>query len=127
MPTSSRPRTHGEHRPRAAGRSTGCAARNVMATTALAGQHLDAPGGEYNGAQIRLYVNGVQVAAIGGERDATSRTQPAVDRRQRAVRGALPRPIDDLRIYNRALTATEIQTDMKTPVGGAPPADTTRR
>ena len=33
--------------------------------------------------------------------------------------------IDDVRIYNRALTATEIQTDMNTPVGGAgPPAET---
>ncbi len=31
-----------------------------------------------------------------------------------------------MRIYNRALTATEIQTDMNTPVGGTPPADTTR-
>jgi len=25
--------------------------------------------------------------------------------------------LDDIRIYNRALTATEIQTDMTTPVG----------
>ena len=33
--------------------------------------------------------------------------------------------IDDLRIYNRALSAGEIATDMTTPVGGAPPPDTT--
>ncbi len=33
--------------------------------------------------------------------------------------------IDDLRIYNRALTQAEIQADMNTPVGGTPALDTT--
>src|SRR5207247_99778 len=34
--------------------------------------------------------------------------------------------IDEVRIYNRALTASEIQSDLTTPVGGpAPPPDTT--
>jgi Concanavalin A-like lectin/glucanases superfamily/Galactose oxidase-like, Early set domain/Bacterial Ig domain/Glucodextranase, domain B/Kelch motif len=33
--------------------------------------------------------------------------------------------IDDVRIYNRALTQVEIQTDMNTAVGGTPPSDTT--
>jgi hypothetical protein len=33
--------------------------------------------------------------------------------------------LDDLRFYNRALTAGEIATDMATPVGGTPPPDTT--
>ena len=32
--------------------------------------------------------------------------------------------IDDVRVYNRALTAAEIQTDMNTPVGPPPPTDT---
>ena len=32
--------------------------------------------------------------------------------------------IDDVRVYNRALTAAEIQTDMATPVGGIAPGDT---
>src|SRR5207253_3202722 len=32
--------------------------------------------------------------------------------------------LDDVRVYNRARTATEIQTDMNTPVGGSPPPDT---
>jgi chitodextrinase len=31
--------------------------------------------------------------------------------------------IDDVRVYNRALSVGEIQTDMATPVSGAPPAD----
>ena len=32
--------------------------------------------------------------------------------------------IDDVRVYNRGLTAAEIQTDMATPVGGIAPGDT---
>ena len=32
--------------------------------------------------------------------------------------------IDEVRIYNRALSATEIQTDMNTAVGGTPPVNT---
>ena len=32
--------------------------------------------------------------------------------------------IDDVRVYNAALTQAEIQTDMTTPVGGGPPPDT---
>ena len=31
--------------------------------------------------------------------------------------------IDDLRLYNRALSATEVQADMATPVGPPPPTD----
>lgn len=33
--------------------------------------------------------------------------------------------IDEVRIYNRALSLAEIQTDMNTPIGGTPPPDTT--
>src|SRR2546429_3013041 len=33
--------------------------------------------------------------------------------------------IDEVRIYNRALSAAEIQADMNTPVGGTPPTDAT--
>ena len=32
--------------------------------------------------------------------------------------------IDEVRVYNVALTVTQIQADMNTPVGGTPPADT---
>src|SRR5204863_4678437 len=33
--------------------------------------------------------------------------------------------IDEVRVYNRALTAAEIQTDMTTALGGGSPSDTT--
>ena len=76
-----------------------------------------------DGTTMRLYVNGVQVAM---------RTDPAVP-----VLDALPLwiggtswgeyfhgVIDDVRIYNRALTAAEVAADMNAPVGGAGPGGT---
>jgi chitodextrinase len=79
----------------------------------------------YDGSNERLYVNGSQVA-----------TRPLTGQIRRSngplriggntiwaewFRGQ----IDDLRIYNRALSASELQSDMNTPVGSAaPPADT---
>src|SRR5262249_41591589 len=75
----------------------------------------------YDGSTLRLYVNGTQVAS-------------------RAQRGSLPTSanplqiggdslwgqyfsgvIDEVRIYNRALTQAEITTDMNTPVGPIAP------
>jgi glucose/arabinose dehydrogenase/fibronectin type 3 domain-containing protein len=79
----------------------------------------------YDGATLRLYVNGAQVST-------------------RAVAGSMPNStgalrlggntvwaewfsglIDEVRLYNRALSAPEVQTDMNTPIGGSPPPDTT--
>ena len=47
-------------------------------------------------------------------------TGPA-HRRQRRTGRVVLGEIDDLRIYNRALTVAELQSDMNTPVGGTPP------
>ncbi|WP_237535494.1 LamG-like jellyroll fold domain-containing protein [Streptomyces sp. SID3343] len=71
----------------------------------------------YDGTTLRLYVNGVQV-------HATAHTGPIVD-----AGGALriggngvwgeyfTGLIDDVRVYDRALSPTELTTDMNTPVG----------
>ena len=79
----------------------------------------------YNGSKIRLYANGVQVAS-------KAVTGPIVITGQALKIGGntvwdewFAGKIDDLRIYNRALTAAQINTDMATPVaGGGTPADT---
>ena len=70
----------------------------------------------YDGATLRLYVNGVQV----GTRAQTGNM--LVSARTLRIGGNsvwgeyFDGVIDDVRIYNRALSATEITTDMNTPV-----------
>ena len=70
----------------------------------------------YNGAQMRLYVNGVLV----GQRAQTGSIQ--TNNGQLRIGGSaafgefFQGMIDEVRIYNRALSATEITTDMTTPV-----------
>ncbi len=77
----------------------------------------------YDGAVIRLYVNG----ALSGSATATG-SMPASTGAFRIggntvwdeFFGGL---IDDLRLYNRALSAAEVQADMAAPVGPPPPTD----
>ena len=78
----------------------------------------------YDGATMRLFVGGVQVA---------TRAQPgAILSSTGALRigGNAVWPewfqglIDEVRVYNRALTPAQIQTDMTTPIGGPAPPDT---
>ena len=78
----------------------------------------------YDGATIRVYVNG----ALSGS-TATTGSMPASTGPFRIGGNAVwdeffAGQLDDLRLYNRALSATEVQTDMATPVGPPPPSDT---
>jgi fibronectin type 3 domain-containing protein len=72
----------------------------------------------YDGSNVRLYLNGVQAASIartGTIRTSTNPLQIGGDNIYgQFFRGA----IDEVRVYNRALTAAEIQTDMSAPIGG---------
>jgi len=79
----------------------------------------------FDGASVRLFANGVQVAS-------QVQTTPLVPSTGTLQIGGSSYPneyfagrIDEVRIYNRALSAAEIQTNMTTPVGGAPTPDTT--
>ena len=74
---------------------------------------------------LRLYVNGVQVSTrtIGG--NILTSTSPLRIGGNSIWGEYFSGLIDEVRIYNRPLTATEIQTDMNTAIGGAPPADST--
>ncbi len=78
----------------------------------------------YDGATIRLYVNGT----LSGSTTATG-SLPASTGPFRIGGNAIwdeffSGQLDDLRLYNRALSATEVQADMATPVGPPPPIDT---
>jgi Concanavalin A-like lectin/glucanases superfamily len=72
--------------------------------------------GTYDGTTLRLYVNGTQVsnrAQTGPIAISTNALQIGGD----SIYGQyFPGKIDEIRIYNRALSATEIQSDMNTPV-----------
>jgi hypothetical protein len=73
----------------------------------------------YDGTTLRLFVNGVQVGtlAVSGPM-ATSAGALRIG--GNAVWGEyFSGLIDEVRIYNRALTAAEIQSDMNVPVSGS--------
>ena len=76
--------------------------------------------GTYDGATLRLYLNGVLVASQAVTGAMVSSTG-ALRIGGNGVWGEyFTGRIDEVRIYNRALSAAEIQRDMTTPVGGPP-------
>ena len=82
----------------------------------------------FDGSTLRLYVNGAQV----GSRPASGTIVTSASALRiggNTIWGEYFRgQIDDVRIYNEALTAAAIQTDMNTPVAaGAPPPIPLRR
>ena len=79
----------------------------------------------YDGATIRLYVNGTMVgsqAKTGAITSSTNQLQIGGDALYGQYFSGL---IDEIRIYNTALSATAIQADMTTPVSGSSTTDTT--
>ena len=78
----------------------------------------------YDGATLRLYVNGTQVAStavLGAIETSTGALTIGGD----SLYGQyFAGRIDEVRIYNTALTPPQIQTDMNTPIGGTGPPDT---
>jgi hypothetical protein len=83
--------------------------------------------GTYDGATLRLYVNGALVGSQAFTGSIVTSTG-ALRIGGNAVWGEyFQGRLDDIRIYNRALGLAEIQSDMNTPVGNGtpPPPDTT--
>jgi glucose/arabinose dehydrogenase len=75
----------------------------------------------YDGANMRLYVNGTLAstkAQTGAIRTSTNALQIGGDTIFGQYFSGL---IDEVRIYNGALTAAQVQTDMSTPLPTAPP------
>ena len=78
----------------------------------------------FDGTMQRLFVNGVQVGSL-PVTGTLVQTPGAFRIGGNSIWGEwFSGAIDDLRVYDRALSATEIQTDMNTAVA-PPPADTT--
>ena len=98
--------------------------RGTAALSTTAFTHLAAT---YHGTAIRLYVNGVQastLAVTGAIKSSTGVVRIGGNNIWGEWFNGL---IDEVRIYNRALSAAEIQTDMNTAVGSAPPPPEPRR
>src|SRR5207249_5834736 len=75
---------------------------------------------------LNIYVNGVlDNGALSGTVPASQYNNAAenVTVGRRAGGFYFAGTIDEVRLYNRALSAAEIQSDMNTPVGGTPPPD----
>jgi hypothetical protein len=71
----------------------------------------------YDGSTIRLYVNGSQVASTARTGAITTSTSPLRIGGDSVWGEYFTGLIDEVRVYNRALSQTEIQTDMNIPVG----------
>ena len=74
----------------------------------------------YDGATIRLYVNGTQVSTRAKTGSFTASSNPLQIGGNLVYGQFFTGLIDEVRVYNRALSATEIQSDMNAPVSGAP-------
>lgn len=80
----------------------------------------------YDKVTLRLYVNAVQVASKPQTATLLTSTNPLQIGGDTFFNQYFQGIIDEVRIYNRALSLAEIQTDMNTPIGAVvPPADTT--
>src|SRR2546427_4356918 len=80
--------------------------------------------GTYDGTTVRLYVNGAQVASQAGSGAIATASGGLRVGGNSVGGGDFPGRLDEVRIYNRALTAAEIQADMNTPPRSTAPGDT---
>ena len=85
--------------------------------------------GRYDGAYLSIWIDGVQQNSISAPGLTMSNSGNALELggHCNGYAYSFAGKLDDVRIYNRALTSAEIQSDMATPVGGiaSSSADTT--
>ena len=71
----------------------------------------------YDKVTLRLYVNGTQVGSLAASANIATSANPLQIGGDSIYGQYFNGRIDEVRIYNRALSASEVQTDMNTPVG----------
>src|SRR5262249_21991041 len=79
----------------------------------------------YDGSNVRLYVNGNLTSTTPATGSITTSTNPLQIGSDSIYGQSFNGLIDEVRVYNAALTASQIQTDMATPVSGGGGGDTT--
>jgi len=102
--TSARPATKGT----LSGPLYGTAALTTNSWTHIAGT--------YDGATLRLYVNGVQVNSQAQTGPIAVSTSPLQIGGDTFYGQYFQGTLDEIRVYNRALSTAEIQRDMNTPI-----------
>src|SRR6185503_16526973 len=105
----------------AAGGTLGGSLRWVSAPSAIAINTWTYLAQTYDGTMLRLYVNGTQVATLAATGLIETNTSPLWIGGNSPYGEYFQGRIDNVRIYNRALSAAELQSDMNTAVGSAPP------
>jgi len=105
----------------AAGAILGGVYGEVYGTTALTANTWAHLAATYDGATMRLYVNGVQVASRVQTGAIATSTNPLQIGGDSLYGQYFAGRIDEVRIYNRALSVAEIQSDMSSALGAGPP------
>ena len=114
--------TSDRNRPVAGGKfGTGNSSTESYGTAALAVNTWTHLAATYDGATLRLYVNGVLVASKARTGSLASSTNPLQIGGDSLYGQYFVGRIDEVRVYNVARTAVEIQTDMGTPLGVVTP------
>jgi hypothetical protein len=78
----------------------------------------------WDGTNLKLYINGSQNQSVAQTITPAPNTSPLYIGQFGASSDFASGVIDDVRLYNRALSATEVTTDMNTAVGNPPPSPT---
>lgn len=91
----------------------------IYGTAALTANTWTHLAGTYDGATMRLYVNGVQVASRTQTGAIATSTNPLQIGGDSIYGQYFAGRIDEVRVYNRALSPAEIQGDMNTPLTAA--------
>ena len=74
----------------------------------------------YDGATLLFYVNGVQVSSLAQTGDIVTSSNPLQIGGDSIYGQYFQGTIDEVRVYNTALTAAQIQADMNTPIDATP-------
>jgi PKD repeat protein len=101
--------------------ATASSTLDVRATAALPLNTWSHLAGTYDGATLRLYVNGTQVSSRAASGAITASANPLRIGGNTIWGEYFDGLIDEVRIYTRALSPSEIQTDMNAAVGAPAP------
>src|SRR5262245_47881091 len=106
---------------------SGSASRNLTSTVTVAVGQFYHVACVWNRTTLQLYVNGALNASVAQNLTPAANSALVTIGQFGGPADNLAGVVDEVRIYNRALSTTEIQNDMNTPVGAPPPppSDTT--